>query len=353
MMKKKTSEVPKKQLKPPPPQQPNALKTQLPAPRPSLQQRHSQPKLPLQLSPSDDLLRDVLRHERDTESPQNMAQQIKAMQAPSAAQQHPLGTSQAAAGKAQSTAESVPHPNSLLAAKEASKAAGMPVKSASQQEPPNLSETRPANDTPHQEPQQSSGGMLLSITEESVLNTDVPAASEPSHIGSMDGADPLFEQYDELLREELQHQVGPAGPDHRPQPESITLQGDRNQQAHLAKATIQQLPQNVFGEPNSAEQIVSDAPSQTLPDPVPGLQAPPAAPAPALPVSPCRHPCQFCAVAGLSVRPGSVAAAALSPFSQMYMCSWCMNSARIPELDFETWHVMSPAHTSLCKPGGR
>ena len=61
IMKRMSAEAPKKQLKPPPQQQPNALKTQRSADastlahRPSLQQRPSQLKPALQLLPSDDL----------------------------------------------------------------------------------------------------------------------------------------------------------------------------------------------------------------------------------------------------------------------------------------------------------
>ena len=189
MMKRMSAEGPKKQLKPPPQQQPNALKTQRSADastlarRPSLQQRPSQHKPSLQLLPSDDLSKDDPWHETAPKSSQNRTQQIQAVQAPSAAQQLPLGTSRAAAGEAQRTA------GSRLAAKEPSKAAGMPSKSVSQQEPQEHSAAARVNESLQQEPQQASNGMLLSITEESVLNTNVPAASEHLEYGSMDGAD--------------------------------------------------------------------------------------------------------------------------------------------------------------------
>ena len=319
MMKKKTSEALKKQLKPLPPQQPNALKTQLSANtlasalRPSLQRRPSQPKPSLQLLPSDDLLEDDLMHEAAPKSLGKLAQQIKAMQAPSAAQQQPLGTSRAAAGKAQRTAGIAPPLDSLPAVKETGRAAGVPFKGSLQQEPQEHSAAVPVNASLQQEARQPSRGMLLSTREEPLLSTDVPAASQRSQIGSMDGADPLFEQYDEMLREELHQQAAAAEPDHSPQPEGLTVSERSTQQALLAKAAIQQ-PGNISAEPESARRIVSDAPQQTLLEPVPGLRAQSATPAPALLVSFCCHPCQIGTFAELSASAGSVAAATLCPF---------------------------------------
>ena len=169
----------------------------------------------------------------------------------------------------------------LLAAQEASKVAGLPVKSASQQEPHEHSAAMRVNESPQQEPQQASSGMLLSTTEESGLNMGVPAASEPPHIGSMDATDPLcLSSMIICLREELQHQVDLAGLDHRPQPESVVMLGK----------SIQQLPQQAFAKRKSAVQTVLDAPQQTLPDPVPGHQVPPAASAPTFSVSICHQP---------------------------------------------------------------
>ena len=337
MMKRVSAEAPKKQLKPLPQQQPNALKTQRSgdastlARRPSLQQRPSQHKPSLQLLPSDDLSKDDPWHETAPKSSQNRTQQIQAVQAPSAAQQLPLGTSRAAAGEAQRTA------GSRLAAKEPSKAPGMSVRSASLQEPQeNLAAAR-VNKSLQQESQQASGGMLLSTIEESGLKMGVPAASEPSHIGSMDATDPLFEQYDKLLREELQHQVDPAGLDHNPQPESIVMLGK----------SIQQLPQQAFAKRKSAVQTVLDAPQQTLPDPVPGHQVPPAAPAPTFSVSICHQPlvdmhcCRAERHCWLSCSSHASADADVLVYEQRWH-SWVAPW---------TWHAMSLPCPSACKLG--
>ena len=338
MMKRMSAEAPKKQLKPPPQQQPNALKTQRSADastlarRPSLQQRPSHLKPSLQLLPSDDLLKDDPWHDTAPKSPQSRPQQIKAVQAPPFAQQQPTGTSRAAAGEAQRTA------GSLLAAKAAGKTAGMPSKSASQQEPQEHSAAARVNESLQQAAQQASNGMLLSTAEESVLNTDVPAASEPSHIGNIDGADLLFEQYDELLRGELQHQLAVAGLGHSPQPESVIMPGK----------SIQQLPQQAFAKRKSAVQIVSDAPQQTLPDSVPGLQVPPAAPAPALVVSFCHHPliemqcCRAERACWLCCSSAPFAADAYVLVHELRWHSWIAPW---------TWHVMSLPCPSACKLG--
>ena len=316
MMKRMSAEAPKKQLKPPPQQQPNALKTQRSADastlahRPSLQQRPSQLKPALQLLPSDDLSKDDPWHETAPKSSQNRTQQIQAVQAPSAAQQLPLGTSRAAAGEAQRTA------GSRLAAKEPSKAPGMSVRSASLQKPQEKSAATRVNKSLQQEAQQASSGMLLSITEESVLSTAIPAASEHLGFGSTDGTDPLFDQYDKLLREELEHQVAPAGLDHSPQPESIIM----------PRQSIQ----------------------QPLPGPMPGLQAPPAAPAPELKVGFRHHPQTTCTAAGLSAPAGSVAAAPLLQQTQMCRCmSKRWHSLSAPW----TWHAMSLPCPGACKLG--
>ena len=112
------------------------------------------------------------------------------------------------------------------------------------------------------------------------------------------------------------HQVAPAGLDHSPQPESIIM----------PRQSIQ----------------------QPLPGPMPGLQAPPAAPAPELKVGFRHHPQTTCTAAGLSAPAGSVAAAPLLQQTQMCRCmSKRWHSLSAPW----TWHAMSLPCPGACKLG--